>query len=203
MSQNFNNNRPRPRPRAPVFRPNTLNDKGEQISLFIPRVDVRTSFEKISFIFRHYYFGKVKSVDFILKQDKNGHDYRAAYVHFDHFYNSENCCILLDTIRKDGSDEIYCDKFDKNKKWIVSINTGKKRIAGQPKHRLNLDLLGVRVEVDESNSESISASSNIEGRYLKDYDKDYEYNKWAEDMWRITEKSEFFKINMDKEEGEI
>ena len=116
MNNNNNNNGSQrmnvPR-RKSIFRPNVLNEKGEQISLFIPRVDARTSFEKVSFIFHYYYFGKVKNVDFILKQDKNGFDYKSAYVHFDHFYNSENCCVLLDTIRNYGSEEVNCDKYER------------------------------------------------------------------------------------------
>lgn len=150
---NGNNKRPQAR-REQVFRPNVLNEKGEQISLFIPRVDVRTSFKKVSFVFYHYFFGKVKNVDFILKQDKNGYDYKSAYVHFDHFYNSENCCILLDNIRKYGSEEVNCDKYDKNKLWKVFFNTGKKHVAGQTKERLNLDLLESRVMLDEAYEDS-------------------------------------------------
>lgn len=153
-NNNRNNNRNNVPRRKPVFRPNVLNEKGEQISLFIPRVAAKTSFEKVSFVFHHYYFGKVKNVDFILKQDKNGNDYKLAYVHFDHFYNSENCCVLLDTIRNYGSDKVNCDKYDRSKMWNVFINTGKKHLAGQAKERLNLDLLRSEVEVDETNLES-------------------------------------------------
>jgi hypothetical protein len=174
MNGNNNRNNNSVIRREPVFRPNVLNEKREQISLFIPRVDARTSFEKVSFVFHHYYFGKVKNVDFILKQDKNGYDYKSAYVHFDHFYNSKNCCMLLDTIRKYGSDEVNCDKYDRNKMWKVFINTGKKHVAGQAKERLNLDLLGSEVEVD---ADINSDSSNIDKGYLKDY----ESAMWAED----------------------
>ena len=153
-NRNGNNKRPQQPRRKQVFRPNVLNEKGEQISLFIPRVDVRTSFEKVSFVFHHYFFGKVKNVDFILKQDKNGYDYKTAYIHFDHFYNSENCCILLDNIRKYGSEEVNCDKYDMSKLWKVFFNTGKQHVAGQPKERLNLDLLEAQVMLGESYLES-------------------------------------------------
>lgn len=140
--------------RTPVFRPRVYNENNEQISLFIPRVDVRTSFEKVGFVFHHYYLGKVKNVDFVLKQDKNGYDYKAAYIHFDHFYNSENCCSLINTIRDHGSDEVCCDKYDRNKRWQVFINTGKKHSGDKPKARLNLDLLEAKVMLNESYVES-------------------------------------------------
>jgi hypothetical protein len=171
---NGNNNRPRQPRREQVFRPNVLNEKGEQISLFIPRVDVRTSFEKVSFVFHHYFFGKVKNVDFILKQDKNGYDYKSAYIHFDHFYNSENCCVLLDNIRKYGSEEVNCDKYDMSKLWKVFFNTGKKHVAGQPKERLNLDLLEAKVMLGESYLESKPAFDPMFDAILIKQKEEYE-----------------------------
>lgn len=139
---------------TPVFRPRVFNENNDQISFFIPRVDARTSFEKVCFVFHHYYFGKVNNVDFVLKQDKNGYDYKAAYVHFDHFYNSQNCCSLVNTIRDNGSDFVYCDKYDKNKQWQVFINTGKKHSGDKPKARLNLGLLEAQVALDDTYTES-------------------------------------------------
>lgn len=197
-NNNRNNNRNNVPRREPVFRPNVLNEKGEQISLFIPRVDARTSFEKVSFVFHHYYFGKVKNVDFILKQDKNGNDYKLAYIHFDHFYNSENCCVLLDTIRNYGSDKVNCDKYDRSKVWNVFINTGKKHVVGQAKERLNLDLLRSEVEVDETNLES--NREDVEYEINNEYLESYENHKFAEDQWRIPDTSE---TNHILEDGEI
>ena len=197
-NNNRNNNRNNVPRREPVFRPNVLNEKGEQISLFIPRVDARTSFEKVSFVFHHYYFGKVKNVDFILKQDKNGNDYKLAYVHFDHFYNSENCCVLLDTIQNYGSDKVNCDKYDRSKMWNVFINTGKKHVAGQAKERLNLDLLRSEVEVDETNLES--NREVVQDEINNEYLESYENHQFAEDQWRIPDTS---KTNDDLEHGEI
>lgn len=141
---------------TPVFRPRVFNENNDQISFFIPRVDARTSFEKVCFIFHHYHIGIVNKVDFILKKDKNGYDYKAAYVHFDHFHNSQNSCMLVNTIRDDGSDFIYCDKYDKNKKWQIFINTGKKHSGDRPKGRLNLSLLETKVadQDDDSYAES-------------------------------------------------
>ena len=186
-NNNNNNNNGSQRMNAPrrksIFRPNVLNEKGEQISLFIPRVDARTSFEKVSFIFHYYYFGKVKNVDFILKQDKNGLDYKSAYVHFDHFYNSENCCVLLDTIRNYGSEEVNCDKYERRKMWKVFMNTGKKHVDGQAKEHLNMGLLEAKVEVDADRN---SDSSNLDTGYLKDY----ESNMLTEDMCRISDTGE-------------
>ncbi len=165
---NSNNNATR---RPPVFRPNVTNEHGEQISFFIPRVDARTSFEKVSFIFHHYQFGKVKNVDFILKKDKNGFDYKAAYVHFDHFYNSENCCMLVDEIKAVGSERIYCDKYDTKKKWDVFLNTGKKHSGDKPKERLNTSLLEVQVnnvlETKPNNDFSSGIPFNLSPEDLK------------------------------------
>ena len=155
---NSNNNAPR---RAPVFRPKVINEDGEQISFFIPRVDFRTSFEKVNFIFHHYFIGKVNKVDFVLKKDKNGFDYKAAYAHFDHFYNSENCCIFVDAIRELGSEGIYCDKYDTSKKWMVFINSGKKRSGDKPKEGLNMSLLEVQVNAVDETTPNNDFSSGI------------------------------------------
>jgi hypothetical protein len=157
-NRNRNNNATR---RPPFFRPNVTNENGEQISLFIPRVDARTSFEKVSFIFHHYQFGKVKNVDFILKKDKNGFDYKSAYIHFDHFYNSENCCMLVDEIKAVGSESIYCDKYDTKKKWEVFLNTGKKRSGDKPKEGLNMSLLEVQVNAVAEDKPNNDFSSGI------------------------------------------
>jgi len=148
--------------RRPVYRPNVLNENGEQISLFIPRVDRRTTFEKISFVFHYYFMGKVKNVDFVLKHDKNGFEYKSAYVHFDHFYNSQNACTLIDTIRNSGSDMLCCDKYDKDKKWIVLINTGTKHVAGNPRKRLDLDLLEVNIDNNDDDDDDKSYSNTSE-----------------------------------------
>ena len=188
-NRNRNNNATR---RPPFFRPNVTNENGEQISLFIPRVDARTSFEKVSFIFHHYQFGKVKNVDFILKKDKNGFDYKAAYVHFDHFYNSENCCMLVDEIKAVGSERIYCDKYDTRKKWEVFLNTGKKHSGDKPKERLNTSLLEVEVnavaEGKPNNDFSSGIPFNLSPEDLKVFNENKEgFMAYLADMKKITD----------------
>ena len=188
-NRNRNNNATR---RPPFFRPNVTNENGEQISLFIPRVDARTSFEKVSFIFHHYQFGKVKNVDFILKKDKNGFDYKAAYVHFDHFYNSENCCMLVDEIKAVGSERIYCDKYDTRKKWEVFLNTGKKHSGDKPKERLNTSLLEVEVNAvpeDKPNNDfSSGIPFNLSPEDLKVFNENKEgFMAYLADMKKITD----------------
>lgn len=169
---------------TPVFRPRVFNENNDQISFFIPRVDVRTSFEKVAFIFHHYYVGKVNKVDFILKKDRNGYDYKAAYVHFDHFHNSENSCMLVNTIRDDGSDFIYCDKYDKSKKWQVFINTGKKHYGDKPKGRLNLSLL--EAQVDNAYVEIKPADLYDEKEAILNKKKE-EYESQMSMLWVLTQ----------------
>ena len=186
---NSNNNAPR---RPPVFRPNVTNEHGEQISFFIPRVDARTSFEKVSFIFHHYQFGKVKNVDFILKKDKNGFDYKSAYVHFDHFYNSENCCMLVDEIKAVGSESVYCDKYDTKKKWEVFINTGKKQVGDKPKARLNTSLLEVQVndvvETKPNNDWASGIPFNLSPEDLKVFNENKEgFVAYLAEMKKVTD----------------
>ena len=188
-NRNRNNNATR---RPPLFRPNVTNENGEQISLFIPRVDARTSFEKVSFIFHHYQFGKVKNVDFILKKDKNGFDYKSAYIHFDHFYNSENCCMLVDEIKAVGSESIYCDKYDTKKKWEVFLNTGKKRSGDKPKEGLNMSLLEVQVNAvaeDKPNNDWASGIPfNFSPEDLKVFNENKEgFMAYLADMKKVTD----------------
>ena len=186
-NRNRNNNATR---RPPFFKPNVTNENGEQISLFIPRVDARTSFEKVSFIFHHYQFGKVKNVDFILKKDKNGFDYKSAYIHFDHFYNSENCCMLVDEIKAVGSESIYCDKYDTKKKWEVFLNTGKKRAGDKPKEGLNMSLLEVQVDIETkpSNDWASGIPFNLSPEDLKVFNENKEgFMAYLASMKKVTD----------------
>ena len=149
MSSQMNNNE-KNISRGPALRllkPRVLNDDGEQISLFIPRVDTRTTFEKVFYVFNKYNLGQVKNVDFVLKQDKNGYEFKAAYIHFNCFYNTNDCCWFIDSIRYNYYENVPCDKYDKSKMWSVYINTGKKHVNKGllPKKCLNLDLLNVEV----------------------------------------------------------
>jgi hypothetical protein len=169
---------------TPVFRPRVFDKNNDQISFFIPRVDVRTSFEKVVHIFHYYHIGIVNNVDFVLKQDRNGYDYKAAYVHFHHFHNSQNSCMLVNTIRDDGSDFIYCDKYDKSKKWQVFINTGKKHYGDKPKGRLNLSLL--EAQVDNAYAERKPADLYDENEAILNKKKE-EYESQMSMFWVLTQ----------------
>ena len=84
---------------------------------------------------------------YVLKQDKNGNEFKAVYIHFNCFYNSNDCCWFIDSIRENYYENVPCDKYDKSKMWSVYINTGKKHVNKGllPKKCLNLDLLNVEV----------------------------------------------------------
>lgn len=109
----------------------------KNISLFVPHIFSNFDKEYVADVFAT--FGDVSHVDFVAKQDRDGKDYNAAYIHFKRWYD-------LPASRKFHSDllsdygklvpvKVY---HDGPWYWIVLPNTAKKHVSGERKPRIDL-----------------------------------------------------------------
>ena len=99
------------------------------ISVFIPRVGFTTSEDDIKNIFRVYNVGSVNYVNFVVKKDKKGRHYLAAYVHFNYLYDRENAYQFISCIRNKKSEvRIY---YNPKKFWVVCENNYGNRKSSQ------------------------------------------------------------------------
>lgn len=97
-----------------------MSSSSSHISVFIPRVGFTTSENNIKDIFRVYNVGSVNYVDFIVKKDKKGRQYLAAYVHFKYLYDRENAYQFISCIKNKKSQvRIY---YNPKNFWVVQEN---------------------------------------------------------------------------------
>lgn len=106
----------------------------KNISLFVPHVFPNFTRDYVAESFAE--FGVVDRVDFVAKQDRNGKNYNAAYIHFKKWYNNQANREFQSTIIEYGSDKWYHD--DSEYYWIVLENTAKKHVPGERKPRIDL-----------------------------------------------------------------
>lgn len=105
------------------------------LSLFIPRVDATFSKEFVEEAFSDYAI--VERVDFVAKQDKNGKNYNATYVHLKEWKNGEEADIIKRKIVNKQC-EFYYDRYYSNNYWIVLPNTAKKYVPGDRKKCIDI-----------------------------------------------------------------
>lgn len=117
----------------------------QNMSLFIPHVFENICKDQIiQVIEKKYMLGKVKTVDTVLKADKD-HNYQYVYVHFDHWYDNGLSRKLQGEITDPnkeariyymfGSSSINSDKYY----WVVLENKGKRQLTGARKPRIVID----------------------------------------------------------------
>lgn len=106
----------------------------KNISLFVPHVFPNFTQKYVSEAFAEV--GDVDRVDFVAKQDRDGKQFNAAYIHFKRWYDNHAARVIQDYIAKDGNTKFYHD--DSEYYWIVLPNTAKKHIPGERKPRLDL-----------------------------------------------------------------
>jgi hypothetical protein len=97
--------------------------------------------------------GDVDRVDFVTKQDRNGKQFNAAYIHFNRWYDNHAASLIQDNIAKDGSHMFYHQYSEYY--WIVLPNTAKKHVPGDRKPRIDLSESKPRMDLSESNSLSV------------------------------------------------
>ena len=107
----------------------------KNISLYIPHVFPNFTKEYVAAAFESY--GIVDRVDFVAKQDRNGRDYNAVYVHFIEWHDTrDNRNFQAGLLGDSESDtRVY---HDNQWYWIVLPNTAKKHSSGERKPRIDL-----------------------------------------------------------------
>ena len=109
------------------------------LSLYIPRVFENISEDRIKKVFDTHLLGKVSQVDFILKY--NGYQqYKAAYIHFDKWYNNDTSHDFQARIRN-PNEEVHLT-YDASWYWIVLENTSQKRKVGD--RQICIDVSGLK-----------------------------------------------------------
>ena len=105
------------------------------MSLYIPKVFPNFDKEYVAKAFKPV--GVVTSIDFVLKQDRDGKAYNAVYVHFSEWRNSAFALNFLDDVmgRSDYEARLY---HDGPWYWIVLPNTAKKHVPGERKPKIDL-----------------------------------------------------------------
>jgi hypothetical protein len=105
----------------------------KNISLYIPHVFPNFDKEYVANAFKH--IGEISQIDFVAKQDRNGKNFNAVYVHFNKWYkNKDNINFQYNV--ENGSEKWYHD--DSQYYWIVLPNNAKKHIPGERKARIDL-----------------------------------------------------------------
>jgi len=106
----------------------------KNMSLFIPHVFPNFDQKYVSDAFSE--IGDVNRVDFVLKQDRDGKMFNAAYVHFKRWNDIDYAAEIQDQIAEKGSVKFYHDETQYY--WIVLPNTTKKHVQFERKPRIDL-----------------------------------------------------------------
>lgn len=128
-----------------IFKSKMSQSINQDMSLFIPHVFENICKDQIiQVIEKKYMLGKVKTVDTVLKADKD-HNYQYVYVHFD-YWNDNGLSRRLQSDIMDpnkeariyymfGSSNINNDKYY----WVVLENKAKRQISGARKPRIIIE----------------------------------------------------------------
>ena len=106
----------------------------KNISLFVPHVFPNFTQKYVVESFAE--LGDVDRVDFVMKQDRDGKQFNAAYIHFNRWYDNRDASMIQANISNEGSAKFYHD--DSEYYWLVLPNTAKKYVSGERKPRIDL-----------------------------------------------------------------
>jgi hypothetical protein len=106
----------------------------KNISLYIPHVFPNFDKEYVEKAFKN--IGEVSQIDFVAKQDRNGNNYNAVYVHFNKWFTNKKALTFYDSVVDESKEARLC--HDEPWYWIVLPNTAKKQIPGDRKPRIDL-----------------------------------------------------------------
>lgn len=115
----------------------------KNISLYIPHVFANYSKEDIAENMTS--FGVVSKIDFVSKMGKDGKPYNAAYIHFDHWFNTSTAANFQERVLNPEKEArvMYDDPWF----WIVLENKAKKHTPGDRKPRIDLEAFGCHSDV--------------------------------------------------------
>ena len=106
----------------------------KNISLYIPHVFPNFDKEYVARAFKN--IGEVSQIDFVAKQDRNGNDFNAVYVHFNKWYTNKKATAFYNSVVDETKEARLT--HDEPWYWIVLPNTAKKHVSGERKPRLDL-----------------------------------------------------------------
>ena len=106
----------------------------KNISLYIPHVFPNFDKEYVAKAFKN--IGEVSQIDFVAKQDRNGKDFNAVYVHFTKWYTNKKATAFYNSVVDETKEARLT--HDEPWYWIVLPNTAKKHVPGERKPRLDL-----------------------------------------------------------------
>ena len=106
----------------------------KNISLYIPHVFPNFDKEYVAKAFKN--IGEVSQIDFVAKQDRNGKDFNAVYVHFNKWYTNKKATAFYNSVTDETKEARLT--HDEPWYWIVLPNTAKKHVSGERKPRLDL-----------------------------------------------------------------
>jgi hypothetical protein len=116
--------------------------------------------------------GDVDRVDFVTKQDRNGKQFNAAYIHFNRWYDNDAASLIQDNIAKDGSHMFYHQYSEYY--WIVLPNTAKKYVPGDRKPRIDLgESKSLSVKAVEKTPEKTTKPSKSVGELVAEFEEWY------------------------------
>ena len=106
----------------------------KNISLYIPHVFPNFDKEYVAKAFKN--IGEVSQIDFVAKQDRNGNDFNAVYIHFNKWYMNKKASSFYETVVDESKEaRLY---HDEPWYWIVLPNTAKKHMPGDRKPVIDL-----------------------------------------------------------------
>jgi len=113
------------------------------MSIYIPHVFSNIGEDRIIRVFESLSLGKVNRIDFVEKMTAYGSTYNAAYIHFDHWYDTVVSKSFQERVRNPEKEARLV--YDEPWYWIVLENRGSK---GTRKVRINLtDMTPVKKQI--------------------------------------------------------
>lgn len=131
----------------------------KNISLYIPHVFPNFDKEYIANAFKN--IGEVSQIDLVAKQDRNGNNYNAVYVHFKKWYTNKKALAFYESVVDESKEARLC--HDEPWYWIVLPNTAKKHIPGERKPRIDL-----------GDKKAISSENKYDGHSVLTAEKTFE-----------------------------
>lgn len=130
-------------------------------SLFIPRVFKNVEASQIRKVFEYY--GIVKSIDFVEKEDKEGNEYNSVYIYFERWHNTPEVSDFQSMLSPTQGSRVY---YSKKYYWVVLKNKIQKKNPYDRKVRVDLTDINSKTEehqepLDEEYDEELEEIQDI------------------------------------------